>query len=70
MSLVGYAYGWHWISSGGVIPGTSFLKIDVLETEATIRARTGDDVGTIAFATDTQDMYVYDGTHWQIYENS
>jgi hypothetical protein len=50
-----------------VAPG---FIITIHEPLATILARTGDAVGVIAFGTDTLDLYVYDGTNWQIYENS
>ena len=56
-------------SSGG-LPVSGGFNIDVRVTEATILARTGDDVGVIAFGTDTHDLYVYDGTAWQKYENT
>lgn len=50
-------------ASGG---STGFI-IELRDTHANIIARTGDAVGTIAFGTDTHDLYVYDGTNWQIY---
>ena len=56
------------VSGRSLSPGG--FNIDVRETEATILARTGDDVGVIAFGTDTHDLYVYDGTAWQKYENT
>jgi hypothetical protein len=49
--------------------GATF-NIDVRDTLANIRARTGDAVGVIAFVTTAPNQYdilVYDGTHWQIY---
>jgi len=72
MSLVGYAYGWQTISSGGVIPGGAppGFNIDLRLPEATILARSGDATGVIAYGTDTYDLYVFDGTGWQIYKNS
>lgn len=48
----------------------SGFNIDVRDTEANILARTGDATGVIAYGTDTEDLYVYDGTNWQIYNNS
>tara|TARA_R110002020_G_scaffold368135_3_gene579990 strand:+ start:277 stop:495 length:219 start_codon:yes stop_codon:yes gene_type:complete len=51
-------------------PPAGGFNIDLRVVEATILARTGDPVGTIAFATDTHDLYVYDGSGWQIYRNS
>ena len=48
----------------------SGFNITVRDTQATIIARTGDAVGVIAYGTDTYDLYVYDGTSWQRYENT
>lgn len=46
------------------------FAIDIVDTAANIALRTGDDAGTIAFATDTLDFYIYDGsTGWHIYSN-
>ena len=53
--------------SGG---GGAGFRIDVLDTHANILARTGDAVGVIAYGTDTEDIYVYDGASWQIYQNT
>ena len=39
------------------------------DTEANIRLRTGDATGTIMFGTDTYDLYIFDGTDWQTYNN-
>ena len=39
-------------------------------TAANISARTGDDVGTIMYGSDTYDLYVFDGSNWQVYNNS
>jgi hypothetical protein len=41
-----------------------------VDTAANIAARTSDDVGTIMYASDTYDLYVFDGTNWQVYNNS
>lgn len=49
---------------------TSGFNITVRDTHATIIARTGDAVGVIAYGTDTYDLYVYDGSAWQTYENT
>jgi hypothetical protein len=57
-------------SSGAPGAAAAGFNIDVRDTEANILARTGDATGVIAFGTDTLDLYVYDGTNWQIYENS
>ena len=46
------------------------FNIDIQEIEATILVRTGDAVGVIAYGTDTSELYVYDGTNWQIYSNN
>lgn len=53
--------------SGGATGG---FNIDVRDTQANIYARSGDAIGVIAFATDTYDIYVFDGSQWQIYINS
>lgn len=39
------------------------------DTEAEILARSGDPDRTIAYAADTQNLYVYNGTAWYIYKN-
>jgi len=39
------------------------------DTEANIRLRTSDATGTIMFGTDTYDLYIFDGTDWQTYNN-
>ena len=38
-------------------------------TSVEIKARTGDPVGTIYYATDTYKLYVYDGSEWIIYNS-
>lgn len=55
-------------SGGGAGGGgsTGFI-IELRDTHSNIIARTGDAVGTIAFGTDTYDLYVYDGAAWQTY---
>ena len=50
--------------------GGGGFNIDVRATKATILARSGDATGVIAYGTDTYDLYVYDGTNWQTYENT
>lgn len=48
------------------------FKITIIDTKSNILARTGDAVGTIAFATDTKDIYVYNTTgfdKWSSYED-
>ena len=57
-------------AGGGVASG---FNIDVRDTRANIVARSGDAVGVIAFVTSGANQYdimVYDGTVWQIYNNS
>ena len=57
--------------AGTVAPATaSGFNIEIRELEATILGRTGDATGVIAYGTDTQDLYVYDGAAWQIYNNT
>jgi len=63
----GTLYGFDAQGGGG---GASGFNIDIRDTEATIFARTGDATGTIAFGTDTYDLYVYDGSAWQIYNDT
>tara|TARA_Y100000310_G_scaffold46230_1_gene42950 strand:- start:3 stop:230 length:228 start_codon:yes stop_codon:yes gene_type:complete len=46
------------------------FNIDVRDTKLNILARSGDATGVIAFGTDTNNLYVFDGTAWQIYYNS
>tara|TARA_A100001015_G_scaffold173957_1_gene193408 strand:- start:348 stop:551 length:204 start_codon:yes stop_codon:yes gene_type:complete len=50
--------------------GASGFTITIRDTESNIFARSGDAVGTIAFGTDTNDLYIFDGTNFQIYENT
>jgi len=57
------------VSGRGRSPATGF-NIDVRDTHANILARTGDATGVIAYGTDTEDIYVYDGTFWQFYQNT
>ena len=38
--------------------GPDFI-IDIFDTEANILLRTGDEVGTMAFGTDTNALYIY-----------
>ena len=51
-------------------PAASGFIITIRSTESNIFARTGDPVGTIAFGTDTDDLYIFDGTNFQIYLNT
>lgn len=41
-----------------------------VDTAANITARTSDDVGTIMYGSDSYKLYVFDGTNWQIFNNS
>ena len=50
--------------------GTTGFNISLRDTHSNITARSGDPTGTIAFGTDTDDLYVYDGANWQIYFNN
>ena len=62
------AYGMYSATVSHLYPASGF-NIDVRDTEANILTRTGDATGVIAYGTDTEDLYVYDGTNWQIYNN-
>lgn len=63
----GTLYGFDAQGGGGVASG---FNIDVRNLQATILARSGDATGVIAYGTDTEDLYVYDGTNWQTYSNT
>ena len=41
-----------------------------VDTAANITARSSDDAGTIMYGSDTYDLYVFDGSNWQIFNNS
>ena len=41
-----------------------------VDTAANITARTSDVAGTIMYGSDTYDLYVFDGSNWQVYNNS
>lgn len=41
----------------------------ILDTEANILARTGDSTGTVAYATDNQRIYVFNGSNWIYFNN-
>jgi hypothetical protein len=47
----------------------SGFNIDLRDTHANITARTGDADGTIAFGTDTYDLYVFYNSTWHFYYN-
>jgi len=55
-------------SSGRSGGGGGGFNIDLRDTHSNIIARSGDAVGTIAFATDTYDLYVFDGSNWYFYD--
>ena len=59
-------------TSSGVPPAVtpSGFNIATRDTESNILARTGDAVGTIAFGTDTNSLYIYDGLVWVEYDNN
>ena len=60
-------------SSGAPAAAAAGFNIDVQLPLADILARTGDETGVIALVTTAPNQYdilVYDGTNWQIYENS
>lgn len=56
---------------GGSTPGgsTSTTLNVIGDTEANIRSRSGDTAGTIMYGTDTDDLYIFDGSEWQTYNN-
>jgi hypothetical protein len=49
------------------IPET--LTIATFDTEQSILSRTGDDTGTIAYGTDTNDLYILNSNGWAKFEN-
>ena len=57
-------------TSSGRPSASGGFNIDLRLLHATIIARTGDDVGVIAFGTDTYDLYVYTGSFWNVIENN
>jgi len=65
--IFGALYGFDSGTGSGIAAG---FNIDVRDTHANILARTGDAAGVIAYGTDTEDIYVYDGTSWQFYQNT
>jgi len=56
-------------SSGTPGGGGGGFNIDLRDTHANITARTGDTAGTIAFGTDTYDLYVFYNSTWHFYYN-
>lgn len=58
--------------SGGGSTGSSGFNISIRDTEANILATTPTNPSgqvTIAFGTDTYELYVWDGSAWSIYNN-
>ena len=51
-------------SGGGGGGGGAVFIVGVVDTQANILARTSDDAGTIAYGTDTDNFYVFDGDVW------
>ena len=47
----------------------AFIQTAFYDTEAEILVRSGDPDRTIAYAADTQNLYVYTGSVWYIYKN-
>jgi hypothetical protein len=47
--------------SGG---GAAVFIVGVVDTQANILARSSDNAGTIAYGTDTDNFYVFDGALW------
>ena len=41
-----------------------------VDTSTNIAARTSDDTGTIMYGSDSTKLYVFDGSDWQIFNNS
>ena len=54
----------------GLIPSSGAFRVTIFDTESNIVARTGDLTGTIAYATDTNNLYIYDGLVWVEYDNN
>jgi hypothetical protein len=44
--------------------GAAVFIVGVVDTQANILARSSDDAGTIAYGTDTDNFYVFDGSLW------
>ncbi|MGB2264641.1 MAG: hypothetical protein ACPH3C_05595, partial [Glaciecola sp.] len=38
------------------------------DTESTIRSRSGDATGTVMYGTDTDKLYIFDGSDWHEYQ--
>ena len=56
-------------NGGGPTPTEGTLQA-TYDTQANIEARSGDAVGTIYFSSDSDRIYVYDGTNWQYYNHA
>ena len=51
-------------SSGGGGGGVVVFIVGVVDTQADILARSSDPAGTIAYGTDTENFYVFNGSLW------
>ena len=56
-------------SGGGGGGGASGFNISIRDTHTNITSRTGDAAGTIAFGTDTYDLYIFFNSTWHFYFN-
>jgi len=57
---------------GTVFAATGGFNISTRDTEANIQASTPTNPSgevTIAYGTDTEDLYVWDGSTWYVYKN-
>ena len=50
--------------SGAPGGAAAVFSVEILLPQADILARTSDDAGTIAYGTDTENFYVFDGSLW------
>ncbi len=51
-------------SSGAGGGGTAIFSVALSLVEAAILARSGDPAGTIAYGTDTENYYIFNGSVW------
>ena len=56
----GTLYGFDAQGGGGAV----VFSVEIQDTEANILARSSDDAGTIAYGTDTENYYIFDGSLW------
>lgn len=66
---MGLGIGGGTVATSGGSPGGGAAFDTDYDTEANIRASVGAVVGTVAFGTDTDDLYVFDGLNWRIFNN-